>query len=534
MQDSLRKVASSVSTIEPVSVAQTHATKCTLRTFGFIAVFGALTLTTACKRTASTDNTLPSARYTHTAYKNDNAFSGRMVLHNLSNKPLTNWTVALPMYNANIDSIENAGFVLNDTAYVFSPTSSNSTIAAHDSVVFTFSGTTTKDFKLPEAAFLQKNVLSFAANRVYAPKGSIAPHKVELLAYPSDFVPTKDIRLGEGRLYPVWEQSSDATIPRNRKTWAMAMAHAHKLFTNTTHAQGVPLSFYFATTIKETFCSCDPNITVSNQKFPLVYVPKSQGQGCFQMEYGTAFQELQRAYPERFAPDSYGKIIANEHFETAALSKAHYDIFSIKFLEVAKGYDPRSFFAEANDSTSAMKIIALSYHQGLWNPLLENIFVKNRKSALAAADLSTQMGNDWRTTYNVKSLANYATLLNGQPKKLDKQLQSINPQTQMPFNMFYGFYDETIAWSDVEQYIQKISPMYGKQNWQPIKARLKKVFDEANGGDPISFRYQYGKVLDQLVLSLPTSDPSNYIAHRYGDKIQYASGGASSRAVAKK
>ena len=101
--------------------------------------------------------------------------------------------------------------------------------------------------------------------------------------------------------------------------------------------------------------------------------------------------------------------------------------------------------------------------------------------------------------------------------------------------MFYGFYDEQIAWSDVELYLKKIAPMYTKQNWQPVKARLKKVFDEANGGDPISFRYQYGKVLDQLVLSLPASNPSNYIAHRYGDKIQYAhSGGAGSRAVAKK
>jgi hypothetical protein len=529
MQDSLRKVVHSTSHLEH------KTTKCMLTTLGFIALFAALSLTTACKRTASVDTTQPAARYTHTTYKNDNAFSGRLVMHNPTNAPISNWTITLPMYNATIDSVENGGFVLNDTAYVFSPSSSNATIAAHDSVILTFSGIATKDFELPTQAFFKQKALAFTTNTTRAPKGSIAPRKVELLPYPADYIVSKDIKLGEGRLYPVWEQSTDAVVPRNRKTWAMALAHAHKLFTNTTHAQGVPLSFYFATTIKETFCSCDPNIEVSKNRFPLVYVPKSQGQGCFQLEYGTAFQELQLAYPDRFAADSYGKIIANEHFETAALTKAHYDIFSIKFLEVAKGYDPRGFFAEANDSTSAMKVIALSYHQGLWNPLLENIFVKNRKSALAAADLSSEMGKDWRTTYNVKSLANYATLLNGQPKKLDTKLQEINPQTQMPFNMFYGFYDEQIAWSDVELYLKKIAPMYTTQNWQPIKARMKKVFDAANGGEPISFRYQYGKVLDQLVLSLPVSDPSNYIAHRYGDKIQYAhNGGASGRAVAKK
>jgi Cellulose binding domain len=224
MQDSLRKV------VNPSLATEPKTTKCTRSMVGCIALLSALTFTTACKPSASTDNTQLTARYTHTTYNNENAFSGKVVLHNTTSKPLTNWTVALPMYNTKIDSVENAGFALNDSAYVFSPSSSNTTIAAHDSAVFTFSGTTSKDFKLPVAAFLQiasKNTpLTFAANTTNAPKGSVAPRKVELLAYPSDFVPTKDIRLGEGRLYPVWEQSSDAANGIGTRTQIIYKYHA--------------------------------------------------------------------------------------------------------------------------------------------------------------------------------------------------------------------------------------------------------------------------------------------------------------------
>ena len=104
----------------------------------------------------------------------------------------------------------------------------------------------------------------------------------------------------------------------------------------------------------------------------------------------------------------------------------------------------------------------------------------------------------------------------------------------MPANMFYGFYDEPIAWADIELYIQKISPMYKGQNWSLIKARLHKTYDSLNNGEPISFRYQFGNVLDQLILSLPASDPSQKIIAKYGGKIQYAQAGARGRAAAKK
>ncbi|MEY4927300.1 MAG: hypothetical protein RI894_1736 [Bacteroidota bacterium] len=472
--------------------------------------------------------------YVHTVYPHDSAFGGQLILKNSTDKPIKNWIVMLPM-RANIDSIDNASFYhISDTAYAFTPTSANATIKAHDSITLQFSGIMSKRFVLPTAAFQRLTSLPVSSHTVHAPKGSEAPRNIALFSLPDDYAPSTELRLGEGRIYPIWEQSSDAVIPHNRKTWAMAMAHAHKLFTHVTKTPNVPISFYFATTLKESFCGCDPNIEVSQQRFPLVYQSKSQAQGCFQMEVATAYAELKTIYPDRFPDNGHDGIIANEHFETAALSKAHYDMFAIKYLDIAQGYELQRFFNTTNDSTAAMKTLALAYHQGLWSPLWQNVFAANRTKALQSSDISEFMGKEWRVIYNVKSLANFATLLNGQPKKLDKKLIGINPQTSMPYNMFYGFYDEQIAWTDVEDYLKKIRPMYRTQNWSIIKARLRKSFDAQNGGEAISFRYQFGQVLDQLILSLPESNPSRAIITKYGDKRLYADAGSRGRMAARK
>jgi hypothetical protein len=524
MQDSDKNVVQKPIATQPRSLRHTSL-------LTIVAAFALLLSTTNCHK--ATTRTDLQVSYTHTAYLHDNAFSGQLVLTNPTNTPVKDWSLAVAI-DATIDSLNNGSLQKTDSTYTFTPTTANAIIAPHDSVVLQLSGVIGKHFLLPRTATVQNQTIAIVAHSTRAPKGSLAPRKVALLKYPDSYHPTADIRLGQGRIYPIWEQSSDAIIPRNRKTWAMAMAHAHKLFSNVTQTRSVPLSFYFATTLKETFCGCDPSIEVSKEKYPLVYQAKAQKQGCFQMELGTAWQELKIMYPDRFPADQYERIIANENFETAALAKAHYDIFTVKYLEIAKGYDPREFFETAQDSTAAMKVISLAYHQGLWSPLLDNIFVKNRTKALASPDVSSEMGNDWRVNYNVKSLANFATLLNGQPKKLDKKLTAINPQTGMPANIFYGFYDEPIAWTDIELYIQKISPMYRGQNWGIIKARLHKTYDNLNNGEPISFRYQFGTVLDQLILSLPASDPSRNIVAKYGGKIQYAQAGGSGRAAAKK
>ena len=496
--------------------------------------FAALNTSLFSTKPADTTDEALVVSYIHTVYPQDSAFSGQLILKNTTDKPIANWIVTLPM-RAAIDSIDNASFyTIKDTAYAFTPTSANATIAAHDSVVLQFSGIMSKRFELPKTAFQRFNGIAVHSKTIRAPKGSEAPRNIALLKLPDDYAPSVELRLGEGRIYPIWEQSSDALIPKNRKTWAMAMAHAHKLFTHVTKTPNIPISFYFATTLKESFCGCDPNIEVSKQQFPLVYQAKSQVQGCFQMEVATAYAELKNIYPDRYPENGHSDIIANEHFETAALSKAHYDMFAIKYLDIAKGYELERFFNTANDSTAAMKTVALAYHQGLWSPLWENVFNTNRTKALQTTDISNYMGNEWRVIYNVKSLANFATLLNGQPKKLDKKLNGINPQTGMPYNMFYGFYDETIAWKDVEDYLTKIRPMYRTQNWTIIKARLRKSFDAQNGGEPISFRYQFGQVLDQLILSLPESNPSRAIMAKYGDKRLYADAGSRGRTAARK
>ncbi|MFA8449581.1 MAG: T9SS type A sorting domain-containing protein [Bacteroidales bacterium] len=345
---------------------------------------------------------------------------------------------------------------------------------------------------------------------------------------PSTFYLTPDrlykageIRLGEARLYPVWGVSYDANIPKNRKTWAIAMAHAHQIFRNVLCWAEYPMSGWFATPLKESACGCDPNIeNDSSLPFPIKYYVQDDRDGCYQIEgYNSAYAELSRLYPDRFPSGTHDKYIAKDAFETSAIAKAYYDIGAFRFMEVGKGYKIYEFLNEAKDPLAPVKLISAAYNRGWWSEVLNNILVKKRSESIKSDDILDFFGTESVAKDHAAQISQYVLVMTDQAYKLKPELIAVNPETREPYNYFKGYYDEPIEWADIVSYLDKISPLYSKVNMNMVKEKAKKVFDSKNNGSSISFRYDLGDILDEIMLNLPVDDPTKGIISNYGSQF---------------
>lgn len=336
---------------------------------------------------------------------------------------------------------------------------------------------------------------------------------------PADLKQTGEIRIGEARLNPVWGVSADAEIPNNRTSWAMAIAHAYQIFANVTDTGIMPMNTFFATPLKESFCGCDPSIqTDPEDPFPIAFQPLSVNDGCFQIEPpASAYSELNAMYPQRFPDGGHSQLIAGDHFETAAIGKAYYDIFSVRFLEVSKGWNPFGFFDDATDPMAGVKAISGAYNRGLWSNLVQNIFSTQRAAALATPDLLTIFDGEPTAYDHAQKISNYTVVLDNHAEMLNPaSLGNTNPETGQPFNYFKNFYDSPVSWADVEYYLNRIFPLYPDVNPIAVTATIQAAFNAINGGAAISFRYDFGEVLDAILLTFPLDDPTERIKINYG------------------
>jgi GH18 family chitinase len=334
----------------------------------------------------------------------------------------------------------------------------------------------------------------------------------------ANYVPMGEIKIGQGRLNPIWGVSVDAYIPSNRKSWAISMAHAAHLFRNVVKTDKIPANFYFATAAKESFCGCDNAIQAapSGTPFPFTYQAASLGDGCFQIENNSAYNEMVQQYPQRFPVGQHANLIGNANFETSALSKAYYDIFTVKYWEVHKNWNPIAFFNNAADPNAAIKLMAVAYNRGLWYTELETVLKTNRSTAITSNNISPYfINNNYGYDYQ-NALSNYTNILGNNTASVDPTLFNTNPATGQPYNSFNSFYDPQVTWSDVDAYIEKIKVLYPTVNFTTLKSSVQTVFNGINNGNAISFRYKMGQVLDVLMLGLPADDPSANIATAYG------------------
>lgn len=330
-----------------------------------------------------------------------------------------------------------------------------------------------------------------------------------------------EIKLGEARLYPVWGVSYDANIPENRKSWAIAMAHAHQIFRNVLCWAEYPMSGWFATPVKESACGCDPNIENDpDLPFPMKYYEIDDRDGCYQIEGdNSAYKELSRLYPTRFLDGTHDQFIAGPNFETSAIAKAYYDIGAFRFMEVGKGYKIYEFLNEAKDPLAAVKLISAAYNRGWWSEVLNNILVNKRAQAIASEDILEFFGSESVAQDHAAQISQYVLVMTDQAYKLPAELTDINPDTRQPYNYFKGYYNEDLAWSDIDDYLNKIQPLYSGVDFTVLKTKAKAVFDTKQGGNPISFRYDFGDVLDEIMLHLPVDDPTKGIIANYGSQF---------------
>lgn len=338
----------------------------------------------------------------------------------------------------------------------------------------------------------------------------------------STYTPIGEIKIGQARLHPIWGVTVDAYIPSNRKTWAMAMAHGAHLFRNVIKTDRVSPNFYFATAAKESFCGCDNGIQAmpSGTQFPFTYQSSSLGDGCFQIEDNSAYNELKLQYPQRFPTGQHANLIGSANFETASLSKAYYDIFTVKYWEVHKNWNPIGFFNNAADPNAAVKLMAVAYNRGLWYTELGTVLNTDRSNAISSTNISPYfINNNYGYDYQ-NALTNYTNILGNTTSSLDPSLFATNPATGQPYNQFNSFYDPQLTWSDIDTYVEKIKVLYPTINFTTLKSNLQTVYNGINGGNSISFRYQFGQVLDALMLALPADDPSANIAATYGCGVQ--------------
>ncbi len=334
----------------------------------------------------------------------------------------------------------------------------------------------------------------------------------------ANYIPMGEIKIGQGRLNPIWGVTVDAFIPSNKKTWAISMAHAAHLFRNVVKTDKIPANFYFATAAKESFCGCDNSIQAapSGTGFPFTFQNASLGDGCFQIENLSAYTEMVTQYPQRFPAGQHANLIGNANFETAALGKAYYDIFTVKYWEAHKNWNPIGFFNNANDPNAAIKLMAVAYNRGLWYPELGTVLNTNRAAAMSATTISPYfIGNNYGYDYQ-NALSNYTNILGNNMANVDPSLLAINPATGQPSNSFNSYYDPQVSWNEIDTYIEKIKILYPTVNIPTLKTNVQSVFNSINSGNSISFRYNLGQVLDALLLGLPADDPSANIATSYG------------------
>lgn len=335
---------------------------------------------------------------------------------------------------------------------------------------------------------------------------------------PATYIPLSEIQLGQGRLHPVWGVSVDAYIPSNRLNWAISMVHAAHLFRNVSGTDRIPLDFYFATAAKESFCGCDPNIQAApaGSPYPFTYQPASLGDGCFQIEGNSAYNELIQEYPQRFPVGQHANLIGYQNYETAALCKAYYDIFTVKYWEVHKGWNPIGFFNTATDPNATIRLMAVAYNRGLWYTSLGTVLNTDRQNALASSNLAPYFSdNSYGYDYQ-NALTSYCLTLSDNADQLDPSQTANNPATGQPYNYFGNFYNPQVTWSEFNAYIDSIAVLYPDVNINNVKAACQATFNNINSGNSISFRYQLGQVINTLMLNLPADDPTTNIATIYG------------------
>ena len=262
--------------------------------------------------------------------------------------------------------------------------------------------------------------------------------------------------------------------------------------------------------------------------------------GYFQIDGpGGAYTELSQLFPERFSSQlpasqaykDYTNNVSNS-YERSAVVKTFFDLANIYTNKIATigtcpgACDVAGAMQQAISPNYGAEVLSVLYNQGYFGQNATIMFNTNRTQGINSlspmtvfqpnitqAD-ATGFGYGWYNglyTYildnNIKAIPPaYLKIFN--PNIID-------PNTNQPNSIFFGFYDSLITRSDLNNFLDILLPMFGDADTATTRLCANLAFTTLNAGDPISFRYQYGIVNDAIVTHIPLSNPTVAV------KVQY-------------
>lgn len=351
-------------------------------------------------------------------------------------------------------------------------------------------------------------LLSFIVYPVYSSNYDFTTLSDTFHLDPSTYGYADKIEIGQGRVGPVNGELWDVTVPLNRVTWAIAIAHGYQLMRNIIRAEIYPSALFFATALKESSLGCDANI----EQDPSLQYPIKQiwdtGDGFYQIEgwEGSAYGEMTKIYPKRFPSDKHAELIGNDHFETATISKVYYDLMVLLYWKYKKQYRPIELFDNSADNHGVLKMVSAAYymgHQGV-DSFYSYVFNSNRENSYL---------NDYITFFDEEPYGSDSFYQNAKThaekvSQVVSVFQDSASKAGIPTtNFFTSYFDTTVTLSDINLYIDKISTLYPEANISSIKAGIQTLFNSINSGSDIRFQNDIGKIVDYLILQLPIDNP---------------------------
>ena len=336
------------------------------------------------------------------------------------------------------------------------------------------------------------------------------------------------------------ERPMHVSIPSNRPTWALGIAHAWNYNRNIIQRVDHPkISYWLAITAHETGMACDCDAEWPNGKKPWTSVVNAyeakcqeaitQRDGCYQMEPANAWcGDLNQTWPWRFKPGDHENFISEGNFATSSIGLAYRNILNHFLIDYAWGVDIWPIIEQTNDPNAYEKLMASGWNS--WAAAVQynvsgtagaqgfNLYTAAGRAAAIASD-------NWDLT---ATSTRYPEKIGWGMNVLDQNTSSSYYQYDNPVvtavvgadqnHQFYGYYNEDITWGIVMDYLNEIFPFYSEltaAQQAEITQNVQIAFNKINGGAAVPFR-QLGPVIDEIILGCPKEIPLMSVIHNDG------------------
>jgi hypothetical protein len=353
------------------------------------------------------------------------------------------------------------------------------------------------------------------------------------------FIKTSQIKLGQG--YFDYFGVSDPVylvIPQNKVHYAISMAIGWNYFRNVVGNNSMNINQWFATMAQENGFSTYKESAAMEQLPATIYdaglgamvaLPCQFPRGCNNYNGGggsyinaanlnipdgpyqfslAGYQTVAPYVPYRFpGPAATYQPLYNANLPSATMTKTFYDLAIYRKAQSVNGVDIGLTEAASPDIYGTEGALAYAYNQG---PNAPNAISTNGYVLPGGITTNTF----WAGTYFTGGVSCYAQRVSTITAVLDsnKAYAVANYPAACGGTVanwhFYSFYDHLIPWDTVQFTLKLLlNTMYPTVNQTTYLSAVQTVFNNVKGGAALSFRYEFGPVLDAIIQNLPKDDP---------------------------